>query len=298
MCGAYDSAWSEFTTVQGETDIANQILAIADGLVIDWETEFQKITDQNGDPTVNDNGATAASHATQYCEAIRKAYPNAFLAHAPIWDPVQNWPAIYQAFNRYCDAAMPQAYAADGSTATSVANSSGAAMASNMDAAWGQVYASWSSDLIKPIAPVLWAVGKGVQNTTTFTTPAPLSEFVNTLKGLPAPASLGGYQGISFWDAEFETAALWSGTADIIIGPTTTTPIITGIGGGAISPPVNGTFSMQVNAGPQQQVIVQASDTPAGPWADIATVPITGGTGIFADHDAGTHPNRFYRLKP
>jgi len=296
---AYDVPWGEFTTVQGEINTANQILATGcDGLVIDWETEFQKITDQNGNPTVNDNGAAAALHAAQYCQGIRTAYPNAFLAHAPIWNPVQNWPVIYQTFNRYCDVVMPQAYCAIGSTATYVANSAGAAMASNMDSAWTQVYALWSSDSIKPIAPVLWAVGRGDPNVTTFTTTAQLSEFVNTLKGLPAPASPSGYQGVSFWAAEFETAALWNGSTGITIGPTTTTPVLTGIGGGGIAPPSNGNFGFQINTETLQQVTIRAGDSPAGPWTDIAIVPITNGIGTFIDHDAGAHPCRFYCVKP
>jgi hypothetical protein len=186
--GAFDAPWNEFTTVAGEIETAKQILAMGfDGLIIDWETEFRDVG--------GDQGATAVQNAQRYGQGIRTVYPNAFIAHAPIWYPQAHYPAIYKAFNVFCDAAMPQAYAAFGSSSTAVQNATGLKMASDMDAAWKQVYAGWPAAAIKPIYPIIWSAGKDT-DPTTFTTTAQLSEFVQTLRGFSSPASPGGYQGV------------------------------------------------------------------------------------------------------
>jgi hypothetical protein len=215
--GAYDAPWGEFTTVAGEISVADQILATGcDGLIIDWETEFRDVG--------GDRGATAVQSAQQYGQSIRALYPNAFIAHAPIWYPQAHYPVIYQTFNMFCDAAMPQAYSAVGSGSTAVQNATGAKMAADMDAAWKQVYAGWPAAAIKPIYPIIWSAGKDTDS-TTFTTTAQISEFVQTLKGLSSPASPGGYQGVSFWNSELQTAAIWDGLASVNINEVTPTTI-------------------------------------------------------------------------
>jgi len=71
----------------------------------------------------------------------------------------------------------------------------------------------------------------------------------------------------------------------------------TGAGGGAIQPPINDQFQMQISSPGSQQVIIQASDELAT-WTDVATVGITNGTGIFTDTNTSAHTKRFYRAKP
>jgi GH25 family lysozyme M1 (1,4-beta-N-acetylmuramidase) len=69
----------------------------------------------------------------------------------------------------------------------------------------------------------------------------------------------------------------------------------TGVGGGAIQPPKDGVFQLEISA-PCHQIIVQVSDDLAT-WTDLATVPITGGKGTLTDASAGGQ-KRFYRQKP
>jgi hypothetical protein len=285
--GAYDTAWSEYTTVAGEISTANQILATGcDGLIIDWETEFRDVG--------GDQGVTPAQHAQQYGQGIRAVYPNAFIAHAPIWNPNVNYPVIYQAFNTFCDAVMPQAYCAVGSTASYAANASGATMAANMNNAWNQVHAGWPSAAIKPICPVLWAVGKGDPNSTTFTTAAQISQFVDTMKSFATPASPGGYQGVSFWACEFETAALWNGISGITIGST--------VGGGGSSPMIsspklNGTtftLSVPTQVGFNYTLEYKNSFSDAN-WTVVETKSGTGGTITLTDTGA-TDSSRLYHV--
>ena len=78
--GTYDAAWMEYTSVTEEANIAKQILATGcDGLILDWETEFRDVG--------GDLGATPAANALQFGQEVRQSYPNAFMSHAPIWNP-------------------------------------------------------------------------------------------------------------------------------------------------------------------------------------------------------------------
>ena len=95
------------STVAGEIAVAEDALAVddasglpPDGLIIDWGPEYESLGD-----------SIAVMNASQYCQAIRDAYPGALLAQSANWNPGQpDLPDVYRTFNQYCDAAMPQAY--------------------------------------------------------------------------------------------------------------------------------------------------------------------------------------------
>ena len=119
-CGDGGSAWTQFTSdlvnrahnsglkifgwayaygndVQGEINVAVNALNLgADGFIIDAEIEYET----NANNTVS---------ATQYCQGIRAAYPNRFLAHAPFPIISSHSRFPYVTFGKYCDAVMPQA---------------------------------------------------------------------------------------------------------------------------------------------------------------------------------------------
>src|ERR1700722_11979880 len=86
------------TSVQGEINAALTLLGEgADGFIIDAEIEYE-------------TNATRTNDAATYCKAIKAAYPNTFLAHAPF--PYINYHSRfpYSVFGYYCDAVMPQDY--------------------------------------------------------------------------------------------------------------------------------------------------------------------------------------------
>lgn len=200
-----------------EIEVGKAILnAGCDGLVIDWEQEFRD--------AVADNGATAASNARRYCAGIRAQFPDLFLAHAPNWKMSSHYPIIYQAFGEYCDAVFPQTYTALGATCL-VQHLSAKDMVTQFNAEWLTYQAQWPASSVKPIYPILWAVGSRAQdaaNCSAFTTPNQVLDFIAELKNLSNPATAGGYRGVSFWHAATHTAALWSAICQSTIGPTTT----------------------------------------------------------------------------
>jgi murein DD-endopeptidase MepM/ murein hydrolase activator NlpD len=73
-------------------------------------------------------------------------------------------------------------------------------------------------------------------------------------------------------------------------------PLFTGIGGGALLPPINGQFQFEVHSD-KAQMTIQASDDLVN-WIDIETVTLVNGTAPFADPNAGAHIRRYYRPKP
>jgi len=189
---------------------------------------------------------------------------------------------------------MPQAYCALGSKASYAANASGATMAANLDNAWYQAYAGWPASSIKPICPVLWAVGKGDPNTSTFTSSAQLAEFIEALKSLPEPASPGGYQGVSFWASQFHTSEIWDGCSGIVIGPTEVDP------GASIVKSITksgSTVTLGIETATTKNYTLEYKSSLMNPtWIPIETKPGTGEQ-ISLQHAAATGPTGFYRVR-
>jgi hypothetical protein len=79
--------------------------------------------------------------------------------------------------------------------------------------------------------------------------------------------------------------------------PFTVAPIFNGVGGGALQPPSNGQFQLQIAAPNQSQITVQVSDDLIN-WTDAQTLNVINGQASFSDPNAGLHAKRFYRSKP
>ncbi|MDB6122573.1 MAG: hypothetical protein JWQ71_1566 [Pedosphaera sp.] len=178
----------------GEANVAINCLNLgADGFIIDAEGEYEVLAN---------NSAAAA----QFCQAIRAAYPDKFLAHAP-FPYIQSHAGFpYVTFGVYCDAVMPQDY-------WGAIGISPATMVVNMDSKWK----TWQNGLtgtnrnaIKPIVPL----GQSYAPVTG----AEITTFANGIINDASPATTGGYHGISFWDAQERTADMDSAVAAIVIG--------------------------------------------------------------------------------
>jgi hypothetical protein len=217
------SAWSQFTTQlvndahtaglkifgwsyqygadpAGEANVAKAALAKgADGFIIDAEGEYERL-------------ANNAAAAQTFCESVRAAYPNHFLAHAPF--PIVSYHSAfpYYTFGKYCDAVMPQDYwDAIGVTP--------ARMNQWRNDEWNTLYNSFRNaghpEAIKPIVPI--AQGWNVSATNTLSDQE-LLDFASLLKTTTNPASPGGYKGLSFWSVQHHTAEHWSAIGQISIG--------------------------------------------------------------------------------
>jgi hypothetical protein len=214
--GAYDPFYKENTDVGTEVTIAQQILATgADGLVIDAELEYED--GQASRYRVPGPGSlpSAALAADSYCSGILNKYPSATLAYSPIWKPSDHPGFPYSTFNKYSAAAMPQAYSSAYATAgeTWLNNVPPAQMISELDAAWTSAQNIWKSQgkAVIPIVPVAWAASP--------TTGQEITDFVNALKNDTAPATSGGYQGVSFYDADSNTVDIRTAISSATIGP-------------------------------------------------------------------------------
>jgi hypothetical protein len=180
--------------VQGEINVALNALSLgADGFIIDAEGEYERLPNN-------------AAVAEQYCQAIRAAYPNRFLAHAPF--PIISYHRAfpYVTFGKYCDAVMPQAYwYAIGVSPTYMVE-------------WlNREWRTWHSSLvgadtnaIKPLAPI----GQGWDALA----PGEITAFVQALKTNTPAASPGGYNGVSFWSCQHHTPAMWEEITAVTIG--------------------------------------------------------------------------------
>lgn len=184
------------STVAGETAVAKNALSLgADGFIIDAESEYEALGASSG-----------AAAATQYCQGIRAAYPDTFLAYAPF--PIISYHSAfpYVAFGKYCDAAMPQDYWTDiGVTPQR--------MVSWMDSEWSTAEVSWinsgHADSVKPIVPIGQAFGG--------TPGSEITAFVNLLKTDPTPSSISGFGGVSFWSCQHHNADEWNAIGAISI---------------------------------------------------------------------------------
>jgi Ig-like domain from next to BRCA1 gene len=198
---AYGYLYGNYYGAGGEAAELSTTLSIIsstspDGFVIDAETEY------NNQPTA----------ASNYCAGFKASYPNLFLSYSPFVD-ISEWPNYpYIQFGQYCDAVMPQAYFEVGP------GYSPSGMVSYMDSQWS----SWQNGLagtqyassIKPIVPICQAY-----NDQYFTdNGSDLISFVNDLKSDSTPATAGGYQGVSFFDADNETAQMRVEISEATIG--------------------------------------------------------------------------------
>jgi hypothetical protein len=186
----------------GEANVAINAMNLgADGFIIDAESEYEVLAN---------NSAIAA----QYCQAIRAAYPDHFLAHAP-FPYIQSHSGFpYVTFGTYCDAVMPQDY-------WGAIGISPSTMVTNMDAKWK----TWQNGLtgtnlnaIKPIVPLAQSYAP--------VTGAEITTFVTGIVNDPIPATVGGYKGISFWDAQARTADMDAAVAAANIGTSNNPPVI------------------------------------------------------------------------
>ena len=183
-----------YSSEPAELNVAKWALSIGgDGLIIDAESEYQ--------------GQGAAASA--YASGIKAAYPNLFLAYAPFPYISYHSSFPYIQFGRNCDAVMPQAYWAD--IGVSVTN-----MVYDMDGEWS----AWQSSLtglntnaIKPIIPI----GQGWSFTGYTESTSEVTNFAYLLANNPAPACLGGYHGISYWECSQHPAAVWKGMTKSVI---------------------------------------------------------------------------------
>jgi hypothetical protein len=220
--GAYDPAWNEDTSVVQEVQIANQMLATGcDGIVIDAELEYEDGQTNYRYRKFGGTLPTAASAADAYCQGILAAYPNAIIAHAPVWKPSSHPGFPYVTFGKYCVAVMPQAYcSAYATTETYLAHEGPAQMIQDLDNAWAIAQNSWISQgyssSVKQIVPVIYGAAP--------VTGQEIVDFVNGLKNDANPATAGGYQGVSFYDTDLHTASIWNAMATVTIGSSSPPP--------------------------------------------------------------------------
>ncbi len=197
------------TNIAGEIAVATNALGLgADGFVIDAEIEYES---QN----LTNNAAVAA----QYCQGIRSAYPDAFVAYAPFVYISQHSSFPYVAFGTNCDAVMPQCYwKSFGVTASN--------MVMQLNTEWKNWHNSLtgaSTNAIKPISPV----GQGWSlSSSNITTGAEIAEFINGLKTTTNAATAGGYKGVSFWRADLHTQDMWDRLGSTAIGNPNGAPLI------------------------------------------------------------------------
>ncbi len=222
-CGDGGSVWSQFNSdlvtrahgaglkifgwayaygnnVQGEINVALNALGLgADGFIIDAETEYEALANNN----------VAASN---YCSAIKASYPTRFLAHAPypIISLHSGFP--YVMFGKFCDAVMPQAYWADiGGTNYAVT------MVARMNSewrAWQNGLTGANTNAIKPIIPI----GQGYNSVNGTVTGLQISNFLNALKTNTTVVTPGGYKGVSFWSCQHHSPDMWNAIESIQIG--------------------------------------------------------------------------------
>jgi hypothetical protein len=197
-------------TIQGEVAVAKNAFDLgADGFICDAEGDYQSVPES----AVNQffNGTTTY-------DGILDSYPNEFYAYAPFPYISLHTTYPYGAFNKYCDAVMPQDYWADIGTSPSGSKSptpgqtlTPAHMVADMDAEFKYYYthALLSSSTTKqsntvpmtklPIIPI----GQAYSPATS----TDITNFVNALKNDASPAN-GAYKGVSYWSAQHETSTM------------------------------------------------------------------------------------------
>ena len=186
------------TDLPGEIAMATNCLALgADGWIIDAESEWES-------SRLGTNGPTLAK---QYCTAIKSAYPNRLLGHAPMPYISLHSSFPYKEFGYYSDVVMPQDYwNYIGVTPDQVV--------ADMDSEWS----NWQNGLsgiwtnaIKPLLPIGQADITNVPNSE-------ITAFANAVINDATPATVGGYKGMSWWDAHQHSSNQWPAIAAVTIG--------------------------------------------------------------------------------
>jgi hypothetical protein len=192
--GHYGSGSTDSANINGEINVALNALALgADGFIIDAEIEYE-------------TNATRAADATLYAGTIKSNYPSYFLAHAP-FPYINSHPGFpYTQFGICCDAVMPQDY-------WGAIGISPQTMVVNMNSQWR----SWQNSLtgsntnaIKPIVPL----GQSYSPVTG----AQITQFLYALQTNSPKATVAGYNGVSFWDAQERNADMDSAIVSAFIG--------------------------------------------------------------------------------
>ena len=144
-------------------------------------------------------GTQGPTKAIQLCSGIKAAWPTKWLGHAPFPYISLHSSFPYKEFGFYCDTVMPQDYwFSIGVTPTQ--------MVADMSREWRNWQASLTGqwvNSIKPIAPIAQADTTGIPGSD-------ITEFFSALNSDTAPATTGGYKGISFWRADLHTTSQWS----------------------------------------------------------------------------------------
>lgn len=225
-------AYCRGTNVTGEINVAVNCLGLgADGLIIDAEIEYEDF-----------NNPFNYANAVKYCQAIRAAYPNRFLAHAPSPNVYVHPGFPYLQFGTYCDATMPQDY-------WGYRGITPAAMLALMDNEFRtNLHSKWvgsATNAIKPLVPVAQADVSTVPGSEE-------SDFVVYVQSDSSPATTDGYHGVSFWDCQEHSADQWTA-----IGATNIA-LMTNLSPRIPFPPVN----RCVDAGGSVTFAVRAYGTP------------------------------------
>ena len=194
---AYTRSYGD--NIQGEINLATRCFNLgADGFILDAESEWES----------GHQGTQGPTKATQLCSGIKAAWPTKWLGHAPFPYISLHSSFPYKEFGYYCDTVMPQDYwYSIGVTP--------ATMVDDMDREWRNWQASltgqWTNS-IKPIAPI-------AQADTTAIPGSDITAFFNALNSDTAPATTGGYRGISFWRADLHTTSQWSAIKAGVLNP-------------------------------------------------------------------------------
>jgi hypothetical protein len=217
--GNYTNTTSGISSSEAEElNVAKWALSVGgDGLIIDAESEYE--------------GQPAAAGA--YARAIKTAYPDRFLAHAPFPYISFHTSFPYVQFGTNCDAVMPQAYWAD--LGISVAG-----MVHDLDAewsAWQNSLTGFSTNAIKPIIPI----GQGWNSSGYTESAVDVTNFVSLLRNDPLPAGRGGYHGVSYWECSQHPSAVWTGME--------TSLILAGVNGLTVPQNSNATFAVNLPSG-------------------------------------------------
>ncbi len=216
------------TTVSSEITAALSSLAAgADGFIIDAEIEYE-------------TNATRRADATLYASTIKANYPDRFLAHAP-FPYITSHPGFpYLEFGTNCDAVMPQDY-------WGAIGISPQTMVANMNTQWRNWQNSltgFNTNAIKPIVPLAQSY--------TPVTGAEITAFLNALQTNAPKASVTGYNGVSFWDAQERNADMDAAVLAATIGTNSAPPFV------SLSPQVN----RVVDSGGSVSFVGAASGTP------------------------------------
>lgn len=252
------------TTVSSEITAALSSLATgADGFIIDAEIEYE-------------TNVTRRADATLYASTIKSNYPDHFLAHAP-FPYINSHPGFpYLEFGTNCDAVMPQDY-------WGAIGISPQTMVANMNTQWRNWQNSltgFNTNAIKPIVPLAQSYAP--------VTGAEITAFLNALQTNTPKASVTGYNGVSFWDAQERNADMDAAVLAATIGTNSAPPFV------SLSPQVN----RVVDAGGSVSFTGTASGTPPLSYQWLLNgVPISGAnTNTYLLTDAQTNDAGNYSL--